>query len=124
MAETTHYGERPVDTAVLDGAVEDYPTNRKYVYVAIFLAAVTVVEVLTYVSEDFVLWGWGDGKGLVTVLLLLMAVKFWTVAWYFMHLRWDSRLLTYVFYSGLVLALLVYLAVMTAFRLWWPGAHS
>ena len=124
MSDTTHYGERPVDTSVLDGAVEDYPTNRKYVWVALFLAAVTVVEVLTYVSEDFFLWGWGDGKGLVFALLLMMAVKFWTVGWYFMHLRWDSRVLTYLFYSGLVLAVLVYLAMMTMFRLWWPDQHS
>lgn len=124
MAGTTHFGEQPVDTAVLDGAVEDYPSDKRYIYVAIFLAAVTVVEVLTYVMEDFPLWGWGDGKGLVFALLLMMGVKFWTVAWYFMHLKWDSRLLTTVFYAGLVLAVLVYLAVMTVFRLWWPGAHG
>lgn len=124
MAGTTHFGEQPVDTHVLDGAVEDYPSNARYVYVALFLAAITVVEVLTYVAEDFPLWGWGEGKGLVFALLLMMAVKFWTVAWYFMHLKWDSRLLTTVFYAGLVLAVLVYVAVMTVFRLWWPGAHG
>ena len=124
MAETTHFGETPVDTAVLDGAVEDYPSNARYVYVALFLAAVTVVEVLTYAFEDFALWNWGEGKGLVAILMVLMAIKFWVVAWYFMHLKFDNRLLTYVFYAGLVLAVLVYVAVMTVFRLWWPESHS
>ena len=43
------------------------------------------------------------------VLLLLMAVKFCTVAYFFMHLRFDKPILTRLFYSGLVLAIGVYL---------------
>jgi len=124
MTDSTLLGDSPVPTDVLDGAEEDYSRDLKYVYIAIFLAVVTAVEVMTYVAPDFPGWKWGDGVGLVVVLMVLMAVKFWTVAWYFMHLKFDSRVLTAVFYAGLVLAVCVYLAMMTAFRLWWPESHS
>ena len=34
-------------------------------------------------------------------LLLLMAIKFWIVAYFFMHLKFDKPILTRLFYSGL-----------------------
>jgi cytochrome c oxidase subunit IV len=93
--------------------------DKKYVVIALVLAALTLLEVSTYVFPDAF-----GGKGhwaATVVLLVLMAVKFWTVAWFFMHLKFDKRVLTVVFYSGLVLAGLVYLAVITAFRFWGPS---
>ena len=113
----------PVPTTVLDGAVEDYPRERQYVIVALALGALTLVEIATYAAPGFPVWSWGDKAGLITVLLLLMAVKFWTVAYYFMHLKFDKPILTRIFYSGLVLAVLVYVAVLTMFLTWWPGRH-
>jgi hypothetical protein len=56
--------------------------------------------------------------------MIMMAVKFFTVLYIFMHLKFDKPLLTWVFYSGLVLAALVYLAMLSAFRIWWPESHS
>jgi cytochrome c oxidase subunit IV len=47
-----------------------------------------------------------------------MIVKFGTVAAWFMHLRFDSRLFRRVFVGGLILAILVYLAFLTAMQLW------
>ena len=85
---------------------------------------VTVIEVATYAAPDFPVWSWGDKAGLITVLLLLMAVKFWTVAYFFMHLQFDKPLLTRVFYSGAILAVLVYVSVLTMFRIWYPGEHG
>jgi cytochrome c oxidase subunit 4 len=110
----------PVPTAVLDGAVAPYSRDKVYVLTAIVLALITVVEVLTYTHEDFVLW---SGSMLVPVLLILMAVKFFIVAWVFMHLKFDKPILTWLFYSGLVTAVLVYLAALTTFRIWWPNDH-
>ena len=54
-------------------------------------------------------------------LLAAMAVKFVVVAGAFMHLKFDHPVLTYTFYSGLLLALGVFLGVLTAFRVWWGG---
>ena len=88
---------------------------------AIFLAVLTWIELSTWVWPDFILW---KGDVVIPVLLILMAVKFFTVAWVFMHLKFDKPILTRVFYSGLVLALLVYVAVLSMFRLWFPGKHT
>jgi hypothetical protein len=41
-----------------------------------------------------------------------------------MHLRFDKKILTVAFYSGLVLAVLVYVGVLCMFRIWWPGSHT
>ncbi|MCU0267827.1 MAG: cytochrome C oxidase subunit IV family protein [Acidimicrobiales bacterium] len=106
---------------------DDVEREKLYVIVALVLAALTAIEVATYFAEDFVLWGWGWGDhenfGVISVLMLLMAVKFWMVAGFFMHLRFDKKLLSGIFYSGLALALLVYIAVLLAFRIFDSGGH-
>jgi cytochrome c oxidase subunit 4 len=33
-----------------------------------------------------------------------------------MHLKYDNKMFSYLFYSGLILALLVYLAALMTFR--------
>jgi cytochrome c oxidase subunit 4 len=120
MALTSH-DEIPTD--VLDGAVKPYSRDKVYVLTALFLAAITVVEVLTYTMPDFPLWS-HDNNMIIPALMIMMAVKFFTVAYIFMHLKFDKPILTWVFYSGLVLAVLVYIAVLSAFRIWWPGEHT
>ena len=108
-------------THVADAHVEDDPDahpnrEKQYVIIAAILAGLTVVEVLTYTSPQ--LFGGHEGKALVPILLLLMAVKFWMVVGFFMHLRFDKRILTVTFYSGLFLALAVFVAILTAMRFW------
>jgi cytochrome c oxidase subunit 4 len=109
------------DLQVHEVAHED--RTKTYIGVFFFLAAITAIEIATYAAPEFPAWNWGEGLGLVVVLMLLMGIKFWTVAWFFMHLKWDKRLLNVSFYSGVVVALLVYVSVLTAFRIWWPAAH-
>lgn len=111
----------PVSTGVLDGAVEEHSRDRQYVLIALFLGALTLIEIATYAQPKFAAWGWGDKAGLITVLMILMAVKFWTVAYFFMHLKFDKAILTRVFYAGLLLAVGVYVAILTMFNLWYPG---
>ena len=110
-----------VSTGALDGAVEEHSRDRQYVLIALFLGALTLIEIATYAQPKFVAWGWGDKAGLITVLMILMAVKFWTVAYFFMHLKFDKAILTRVFYAGLLLAVGVYVAILTMFNLWYPG---
>jgi cytochrome c oxidase subunit 4 len=45
-------------------------------------------------------------------------VKFGTVVLWFMHLRFDSRIFRRLFVAGLMLALFVYLVVLTTFHFW------
>lgn len=111
------------DTRIVEDDPDAHPNREKqYVIIALILAGLTVVEVLTYTSPELFLGH--EGPVIVPALLVLMAIKFWMVVGFFMHLRFDKRLLTVAFYSGLALAVAVYLAILTAFRFWGePASH-
>jgi hypothetical protein len=109
---TEHHLDEEIPAGVLDGAREAWPRDKIYWWVALFLGVVTAIEVSTYTHPDFVLWD----NFATAALLLMMAVKFFTVTWFFMHLKNDSRLLTVVFYFGLALAAVVYLITLMTFR--------
>lgn len=83
-------------------------TDRQYIYVALILAALTVVEVSTY-YVDF-------GPLFIPTLLVLMVIKFFIVVSYFMHLKFDNSLFSWMFYAGLFLAIAVYAAALATFH--------
>jgi len=114
---------KTISTGFLDGARKNYPREVEYVLVAIALAFITGLEIATYAAPGFPLWNWGEKVGLVSFLLLLMAIKFWTVAYFFMHLKFDKPILTRLFYSGVVLAIAVYVAVMAMMHGFRAGQH-
>lgn len=68
-----------------------------YIQIAMILAVITGVEVVL-VYLPITKWI------VVTALVLLSAVKFMFVIFYFMHLRWDRVFCTILFFIGLVLA--------------------
>lgn len=90
----------------------DHPSDRKYVEIAIILAVLTAIEVATYFFEEEL------GDALIPILMVIMVVKFFMVAAWFMHLKFDSRLFSRLFVSGLVLASAVYIIMLTAFEFW------
>ena len=90
----------------------DHPSDLQYVKIAIILAVITAAEVVTFYVEDEL------GSLLAPILIVMMIVKFAIVAAYFMHLKFDSNLLTRVFVAGIVLAVAVYIAAMTTFHFW------
>ena len=114
---------KTISTNFLDGARKNYPREVEYVLVAIALALITGLEIATYAAPGFPLWNWGERAGLVSFLLLLMAIKFWTVAYFFMHLKFDKPLLTRLFYSGVLLAIAVYVAAMLMLHGFKAGQH-
>ena len=81
-----------------------------YIKVAVLLAVLTAAEVMLYFVDT--------GPIEVPGLLILMVVKFWIVVAYFMHLRFDSKLFTWMFVGGMVLALAVYAAMGTSMVFW------
>ena len=83
-----------------------------YIKVAVLLAVLTAAEVLIYFFAERV------GPLEVPLLLTLMVVKFWIVVAYFMHLRFDNKLFTWLFVGGLVLAVAVYAAFATSMVFW------
>lgn len=82
-----------------------HPTEIFYIKIAIILAVVTGVEVGLYYT-DF-------GEALTNgMLLVLAAAKFVMVAAYFMHLKFDNRILRRLFTTGFILASLCYVAYL------------
>lgn len=83
-------------------------SNSGYVRIAAILAAITALEVSTYYVDL--------GRLFLPALLIMMAVKFVIVVSYFMHLKYDNKLFSWVFYAGLILALIVYGIALATFH--------
>ncbi len=83
-------------------------SNAGYVRIAAILAAITALEVATY-YVDF-------GALFLPSLLIMMAVKFYIVVSFFMHLRYENKLFSWVFYAGLFLAMIVYAIFLATFH--------
>ena len=83
-------------------------SNAGYVRIAAILAAITALEVATY-YVDF-------GALFLPSLLIMMAVKFYIVVSFFMHLRYENKLFSWVFYAGLFLAMTVYGVFLATFH--------
>jgi cytochrome c oxidase subunit 4 len=83
-------------------------SDAGYIKIAIILAAITALEVSTY-YVDF-------GPLFMPSLMIMMVVKFAMVVSYFMHLKFDSKIFTFLFYTGLGLALFVYITALATFK--------
>lgn len=68
-----------------------------YVQIAMLLAVITGVEIA------IVYFPWAKWV-LITSLIVLSAVKFLFVIFYFMHLRWDKPFCTILFFIGMIIA--------------------
>ena len=105
------------DTARLDDSAhtdaehdahDDHKPDSYYVKVAILLAAVTAFEVwLSYADI---------GPLFLPLLLAAMVAKFLAVVSIFMHLKFDNKIFSWMFYSGLLLAIGVYIVALAAFQ--------
>lgn len=87
------------------GAHAGHPTEAQYVKIALILAAITGVEVGLYYTSFSV-------AATNATLMLLAAVKFIMVAAYFMHLKFDNKILRRLFTTGFVLASFCYVAYL------------
>ena len=88
-----------------------HPQPRDYVRIAAVLAVLTGFEVGLFYLEASTgdnVPGWLFPVG----LLLLSAIKFFLVVAYFMHLRYEKRLLSRFFSIGAVLAVSLYVIVL------------
>ncbi|MBX3313801.1 MAG: cytochrome C oxidase subunit IV family protein [Actinobacteria bacterium] len=98
-----------------------HPTDALFVRTAVILAIITAFEV----GWSYLPW-WDGAHGLrsfieISGLLIMMMAKFIIVANVFMHLKFDKPLLSWAFYFGFVLAVIVYMAVLTTFEIWSSG---
>ncbi len=96
------------------GAHDDHWSDLSYVKLALALAVVTAVEVaLSYMVDDL-------GKAFLPLLLILMFVKFFAVVMFFMHLKFDNKLFSLMFYLGLGLAFSVFVGTLMTFEFFNP----
>ncbi|MDE0216386.1 MAG: cytochrome C oxidase subunit IV family protein [bacterium] len=91
-----------------------HPSDWLYVKVAIALALLTAFEVFTYFET---VHGWGD-TAIIVMLVAMMLLKFFLVVAFFMHLKFDAPIFWRLFVFGLILAMAVYMVMLTAFRYW------
>ena len=75
------------------------------------LAVLTAIEIALPELLD-------NGRIYGPILMVLMLIKFLMVAGFFMHLRYESKVLSRVFYGGAIAAVIVYTAVLSVFVFW------
>ena len=83
-----------------------------YIKIALILAFLTALETSTY----FIDWFEGNATRQWIFLGPLMTLKFFMVAWFFMHLKQDSRIFSRLFVTGIVVAVSVYVIVFFTFQ--------
>ena len=75
-----------------------HPTAKKYLGIAIILTIITVIEVAIFYVPAL-------HQFLAPILLTLSALKFALVAMFYMHLKFDHRLYSWVFVVPMALRL-------------------
>ena len=86
----------------------NHPEPITYFKVAMALVALTALEVVVFYFEWL-------GYAIIPVMAILSVGKFAIVVMYYMHLKFDEKLLTYVFMAGLILAVVVIMWLMALF---------
>lgn len=82
----------------------EHPPLSLWVKIAIFLAILTAIEVAIYYIPAL------EGV-LVPLLIGLSAIKFVAVIWYFMHLKYDEKILASIFVAALVISIIMFIAL-------------
>ncbi len=85
----------------------DHLSDNRYMVIAAILALITAGEVAaSYIDL---------GAVFIPLLLFMMAVKFFMVVSFFMHLKFDNPVFKRLFYTGLFLAIFVYVGALLTF---------
>jgi cytochrome c oxidase subunit 4 len=108
---TTEPAEVPADQAESEEgehlSYEEH-SDREYFTIAAVLALLTALEVTaSYIDV---------GPMFIPLLIVLMVIKFALVVLFFMHLRHDARVFHFLFWSGVILAVGVYVAALATFE--------
>ncbi|TMQ65320.1 MAG: cytochrome C oxidase subunit IV [Candidatus Eisenbacteria bacterium] len=85
-----------------------HPKGKEYLAIAVVLTVITAVEVAVFYIPAM-------HPVLVPVLLTLSTLKFALVAMFYMHLKFDHRLFSWLFVLPISLAVLVIIALMKLF---------
>lgn len=78
-----------------------HPLPSEYIVIGLVLAFITAIEVGLYYVDL-------NRGALIVMLIALSALKFGLVIFWFMHLKFDSKLFTVLFLGGFALAATVF----------------
>ena len=107
--DPSHEHHANVDHAAM-GIKKVHPTWSTYWKVATILPLITVVEVWIYYVPAIT-----ASRAFVPALLIMSAVKFFTVVAFYMHLRYDHKLFRVLFTGPLIIAMTTIVALMFLF---------
>ena len=91
-----------------EGVHTGHPTPATYFKVAMILAALTAVEVAIFYVTPL-------SYAIIPILAVMSIGKFALVVLYYMHLKFDSRLFSGMFFFGMFVAVGVTFALMALF---------
>ncbi len=86
-----------------------HATVQTYITVAVVLGLLTAIEIGALYVPGI------PSHALVALLLVFSVIKFGLVVAFFMHLRYDNKLLTALFVGPLIIAMAMILALMALF---------
>ena len=101
MADPTHAPESHGEHA--------HPGAKEYLAIAVILTVITAVEVAVYYVPSL-------KPVLVPTLLVLSALKFSLVAMFYMHLKFDHRLFSWLFVTPMVVIAAIIMALIWLFH--------
>jgi len=88
-----------------------HPGAKEYLAIATILTVLTAIEVAVFYVPSM-------KPMLVPTLLTLSALKFALVAMFYMHLKFDHRLFSWLFVVPMVIAALLIIALLKLFGHW------
>jgi cytochrome c oxidase subunit 4 len=88
-----------------------HPGAKEYLGIAVLLTVITAVEVAVYYVPSM-------RPMLVPVLLTLSGLKFALVAMFYMHLKFDHRLFSWLFVTPMCVMAFIVLALLKLFGHW------
>lgn len=96
---------------LLPGELRPHPTPFKYVMIAVVLVIVTAFEIaVSYLEGDI------PDSLIVTLLMIMMVVKFAAVASWYMHLRTDKPIFQRFFILGVTAPIVLYAIVLASLQ--------
>jgi cytochrome c oxidase subunit 4 len=88
-----------------------HPGAKEYLGIAVVLTVITAVEVAIFYMPAM-------KPMLVPSLLILSALKFSLVAMFYMHLKFDHRLFSWLFVIPMIVIALIIIALLRLFGHW------
>lgn len=87
-----------------------HPTAKTYLWTALFLTIVTIVEISAYYIKP-----WEESSFYVPSMIIMSAVKFGVVCAVYMHLKYDHKLFRNLFVGPLAIAIVTLIGLMFLF---------